>query len=294
MMTSSNRMFGGVSAALWGVVCTGAVHAACLDEGQVEALAKAQVSKVPVATPEPLNDADAACTRTRLHRLMTGRGMKVVGYKAGLTNPAVQKRFGADKPVWGRLYDGMLMSNGSAVDAAFGARPLYEADMLVRVGSDDINRATSPAQVLAAIDQIIPFIELPDMLVDTPPKLNGPTVGALNVFAKLGVTGTPITVPTTEDARAALLDSLRDMTIVLADSGGAEIARGRGSDILEHPLNAVVWLAKEVAAEGLTLKRGEVISLGSFSPLLPPKPGLEVTVTYQGLAGAEPVKVTFK
>ena len=26
-----------------------------------------------------------------------------VGYKAGLTNPAVQKRFNADAPVWGSL-----------------------------------------------------------------------------------------------------------------------------------------------------------------------------------------------
>jgi 2-keto-4-pentenoate hydratase len=293
-MTSSNRMVAGVIGVLWTISWAGTVHAACLDDTQVESLAKAQVSKVPVATPDPLNDTDAACTRTKLHRLMTERGMKVIGYKAGLTNPAVQKRFGADKPVWGRLYGGMLMSNGSAVDAAFGARPLYEADMLVRVSSEDINRATSPAQVLAAIDQIIPFIELPDMLVDAPPKLNGPMVGALNVFAKLGITGTPIAVPTAEDARAALLDSLRDMTILVSDGGGAEIARGRGSDILEHPLNAVVWLAKEVAAEGVTLKRGEVISLGSFSPLLPPKPGLEVTATYQGLTGADPVKVTFK
>ena len=56
---------------------------------------------------------------------------KVIGYKAGLTNPAVQKRFNTDKPVWGKLYEGMVLPSGATVDAAFGARPLYEADMLV-------------------------------------------------------------------------------------------------------------------------------------------------------------------
>ena len=274
--------------------CCVAAHGACLDDAQVTALAQAYVDKTPAATPEAMSEADAACTRAKLHALMSKRTAGVIGYKAGLTNPAVQKRFNYDKPVWGRLYEGMLLSTGATVDAAFGSRPLYEADMLVRVRSADINQATSPAEVLAAVDQIIPFIELPDLLVEAPPKLNGPAVGAINVGARLGVTGTPVTVPTAAGERAALLDGLRDMTIVLADGAGAEIARGRGSDILEHPLNAVIWLAKALAAEGLALKPGEVVSLGSFSPLLPPKAGLKVTATYQGLPGATPVTVSFK
>ena len=32
----------------------------------------------------------------------------------------------------------------------------------------------------------------------------------------------------------------------------------------------------------------------AFSPLLPPKSGLSVTATYDGLPGATPVRVTFK
>ena len=56
-----------------------------------------------------------------------------IGYKAGLTNPAVQKRFNASAPVWGVLYAPMLLQDGATVDAAFGARPLFEADLLVRV-----------------------------------------------------------------------------------------------------------------------------------------------------------------
>jgi 2-keto-4-pentenoate hydratase len=93
--------------------------------------------------------------------------------KAGLTNPAVQKRFNTDRPVWGKLYEGMVLANGAAVPATFGARPLYEADMLVRVKSASINHARTPMEVLESIDQVIPFIELPDLMVQAPPKLNG-------------------------------------------------------------------------------------------------------------------------
>ena len=230
--------------------------AACLSDAQAAELAAHYLSRQPAANPEGLSDADGACTRAKLNALLAPRLGKVVGYKAGLTNPAVQKRFNTDKPVWGKLYEGMVLENGATVEAAFGARPLYEADMLVRVKS-------------AAIS-------------------------AINVGARLGVAGAPLAVPVLRAERYALLDALRDMQVRLQDGSGAVLGAGKGSDILEHPLNAVVWLAGALAQEGLAMQPGDLISLGSFSPLLPPKPGLAVTATYHGLPGAAPVRVQFK
>lgn len=268
--------------------------AECLTDAQVNDMAEKIAAKAPAANPEGLNEADGACTRAKLNALLEKRHGKVVGYKAGLTNPAVQKRFSYDQPVWGKLYEGMVLPSGSVVDAAFGARPLFEADMLVRVKSAAINQAKTPMDVLEAIDQVIPFIELPDLVVQAPPKLNGPAVSAINVGARLGVAGTPLAVPVTRAERYAMLGALSSMTVVLADGNGAELGKGKGSDILEHPLNAVVWLAGALAKESLAMKPGDLISLGSFSPLLPPKAGLTATVTYQGLPGAQPVSVSFK
>lgn len=275
-------------------VCAAHARADCLTDAQVSAMAEKMAARAPADTPENLSEADGACSRAKLNALLEKRYGKVIGYKAGLTNPAVQKRFNYDQPVWGKLYEGMVLRNGAVVEAGFGARPLFEADMLVRVKSTAINQAKTPMDVLQAIDQVIPFIELPDLVVQAPPKLNGPAVSAINVGARLGVAGAPIAVPATRAERYAMLDALRDMTVVLADGSGAELGKGKGSDILEHPLNAVVWLAGALAKEGLAMKPGELISLGSFSPLLPPKPGLTASVTYGGLAGAQPVSVTFK
>lgn len=270
-------------------------HAECMSDTQVADMANAIAARTPAVNPPgDLNEADAACTRAKLNVLMAQRHGAVIGYKAGLTNPAVQKRFNYDKPVWGVLYQDMLLDSGAVVDAAFGARPLYEADMLVRVKSADINNAKTPAEVLANIDQVIPFIELPDLVVQAPPKLNGPGVAAINVGARLGVKGLPIDVPTTRDGQAWMLESLRDMTVIMTDGLGNELARGKGSDILEHPLNAVVWLAAALAKENIAMKPGDLISLGSFSPLLPPKAGQTAVVTYQGLSRSQPVVVSFK
>lgn len=272
----------------------GSAAAACMTDAQAVAMVDHYMAKTPAANPEGLTEDDGVCSRAKVNALLELRMGDVIGYKAGLTNPAVQKRFNYDKPVWGKLYDGMVLEDGATVDAAFGARPLFEADMLVRVKSEAINQAKTPMEVLQAIDQIIPFLELPDLVVLAPPKLNGPAINAINVGARLGVAGKPIAVPVYRGERYAMLDALRDMTVTLTDASGAELGRGKGSDILGHPLNAVIWLAQALAKEGLSMKPGELISLGSFSPLLPPKAGLKATVTYHGLPGAAPVSVLFK
>jgi 2-keto-4-pentenoate hydratase len=269
-------------------------QAACMSDAEVAALLASYTAKTPAANPEGLSDADGECTRTKLTAMMEKAGSKLVGYKAGLTNPAVQKRFGADKPVWGKLYENMILKDGATVDAAFGARALFEADMLVRVSSEAINSAKTPMDVLNAIDQIIPFIELPDLVVQAPPRLNGAAISAINVGARLGVVGQAIGVPAIRAERYQMLNALRDMQVTMVDGAGTALGGGKGSDILEHPLNAVVWLAQALAKDGQSMKVGQLISLGSFSPLVSPKAGMTVTVNYAGLPGAKPVKVSFK
>lgn len=279
---------------LLAVAVATSAQAACLGDVQVAQMAEHYAARTPAANPEGLSDQDAACTRAKFNALLAQKMGKVIGYKSGLTNPAVQKRFNTDQPVWGKLYEGMLLQNGATVPAAFGARPLYEADLLVRVKDRRINHARTPIEVLESVDQVIPFIELPDLMVQAPPKLNGAGVTAINVGARLGVVGTPIPVPVTRGERYALLNGLQAMQVTLTDGAGYLLGGGKGSDVLEHPLNAVVWLAEALQKEEITLQPGDLVSLGSFSALLPPKPGLKVQANYQGLPGAQPVSLAFE
>lgn len=267
----------------------------CLTDSQVDAWAADYRERRPTTNPaSTMTDADAACTRAKLQQRLARHAGRLVGYKAGLTNPAVQQRFNTDQPVWGALYRRMLLRDGATVDAGFGARPLYEADLLVRVKDAAINDAATPAEVLRHVDQVIPFIELPDLMVDAPAKLNGAGVSAINVGARLGVRGAPLAVPQDGPGQARLLNQLRDMEVRLVDAQGNKLGGGKGSDVLEHPLNAVVWLAGALKAQGLALQPGQLVSLGSFSALLPPKPGLKATVVYDGVPGLKPVTVTFR
>lgn len=276
---------------LAGLLVAAGARAACMSDAEVAAMFDAYGKRQPAANPEGLSAADGECSRAKFNRLLQAQMGAPVGYKAGLTNPAVQKRFEHDAPVWGVLYAPMLLKSGASVEAAFGARPLFEADLLVRVSDEAINRAASIDDVLRAIDQVIPFIELPDLVVQTPapPKLNGAGITAINVGARLGVLGTPIAVA----GSAGLADALRDF-VAIVKTDGNEIDRGKGSDVLGHPLNAVVWLAKDMAKSGAAMKKGDLISLGSFSRLHPPKAGIAVEVVYQGLPGNPAVTVSFR
>jgi len=269
----------------------GNAHAACPSPETMSAITRHWQDMTPASgLDKEMSLADAACARQLLVGELAKTQGKVVGYKAGLTNAAVQKRFGTDAPVRGTLFEKMLLNDGVELPAKFGTRPVFEADLVVEVKDEGINQAQTPAEVLQHISKIIPFIELPDLLLDPKEALNGATLSAINAGTRLGVLGKPVA------PMPAHLDALAGMTVVVRDlaDGDKEIARGPGTAILDHPLNAVIWLARDLARDGGKLKAGDLLSLGSFTPLTPPKPGMNIRVSYEGLPGMNGVSVRFK
>lgn len=262
----------------------------CPDAAAIQAKAQRYVSLAVEPTADPaLTLAGAKCGAAKLMRALAPTHGPVVGYKAGLTNAAVQKRFNLDAPLRGTLLANMLLPDGATVPAKFGAKPFFEADLVVEVGSSAIHDATTPVQVLAALRSVRPFIELPDTLVDDPSRLTAPALVLNNVGARLGVLGPAVPVR----ADQAFADGLRDMTVLRLDAGGKVLAQEKGTAILGHPLNAVVWLAAELKRDGITLKPGDLLSLGAF--FAGPTPaGTQVRLYYQGLPGNPQVSVNVR
>jgi 2-keto-4-pentenoate hydratase len=264
--------------------------AACPSDEAVERLARTMLENQP---GEPLAGmtslADGQCAQDKLVALLQRQFGRPVGYKVGLTNPTAQQRFGVSHPVTGTIYEATLrMQDGAEVPARFGAIPVVEADLLVRVRDEGINQARTHEEVLRHLDQVIPFIELPD-LVMPPQRLDGPNLVAINVGARLGVSGTPIPVQATPEFAAAL----GGMTVRFTDDTGKELSRAPGTVLLGHPLNVLPWLAEDLAKRGRRLQAGDIVSLGGFSPALPVEAGRTYTVRYEGLA-AQPVSVSVK
>jgi len=265
--------------------------AACPSHERINTLLRFQEAKEPVrGLRADLSMQDAECGRRRLVEKLESSENRIVGYKAGLTSKTVQERFGVSSPVRGVLLEKMLLTDGADVPADFGARPVFEADLLVVVKDASLHQAKTHLELLRSLTLVIPFIELPDLVMAEGEKLSAPLIVSLNVGAHLGVVGTGIPVRATQD----FADQLAAMRVVTTDQDGRELSSGKGVAILGHPLNAVLWLARDLERSRIQLKPGDVLSLGSFTPPLPPRPGLHVTVRYEGLPGNPAVSVRFR
>ena len=271
----------------WG----GDAAAACPSHEWINALLRFREALQPVrGLRADLTLRDALCGQRRLVEKLESRANRIVGYKAGLTSKAVQARFGVSSPVRGTLLSGMLFEDGATVPAKFGARPVFEPDLLVVVKDEAIHRARTHLEVLHALSAVVPFIELPDLLIAEGEKMTGPHIVLINVGARHGVKGKGVPVAAT----TGFADALATMRVTVTDQDGRELASGRGAAILGHPLNAVQWLAQDLERAGIRLKPGDILSLGSFTAPLPPKPGLDATVRYEGLPGNPAVTVRFQ
>jgi 2-keto-4-pentenoate hydratase len=251
-------------------------------EVTINAVAQAWLAKKPAqGFGVTMSMSEAAEVRARYTARIAKDLGERVGFKAALTNPAVQKRFRYDKPIRGTLYEKMILSSPARISAAFGSRPVYEADLVAVVG--DAARAMSarsPLEALQALKEIRPFIELPDLVFDPQVKLDGPSLLAINAGARFGVLGPPVSLPATAES----VEKLAAMRIEVVDQTGAVIGGGKGADVLDNPLNAVLWIAESLKSEGKGLHNGDLLSLGSFSALLPPRQGNTITVRYTGIA----------
>jgi len=266
-------------------------RAACPSRERVNTILRFQEMRQPVrGLRTNLSMADAECGRHRMVERLEAVDNPVVGYKAGLTSRAAQERFGVSTPVRGVLLRKMLLKDGAEVEAAFGARPVFEADLVVVVKDAGLQQARTQLEALRSISLVVPFIELPDLLVAEGEKLSAPLIVSLNVGARLGVLGTGVPAQATPEFAAALAA----MRVSMTDQKGTELAAAKGGAILDHPLNAALWLAQELARSGIKLKPGDLLSLGSFTAPMPARAGLAVTVRYEGLPGNPAVSVRFK
>lgn len=213
-----------------------------------------------------------------------------VGYKAGLTNPGIQKRLGLSHPLRGVLLKNMLLPGGSVLPADFGIRPACEGDLMVRVRDEAINEAATFQETLAALDAVIPFLEVPDLFYREGITLTAPMIAVINLGARYGIVGEVIPMNPGENWE----ERLGNVEVEIMDEKGEKMAQGKGPDLLGHPLNAVLWIRDSLKQEGKRLKKGDLLSLGSLTPMLPVKQGSFFRAVYKGLSPQGPVEVSVR
>lgn len=263
--------------------------AACPDEAAVSRYLVEFAAAKPSAQGlgRGLDLADAVCGRARLLTRLAETLGRRVGYKALFTNADAQRRFGVSAPAWGAMHGRMMLTSPARLSAAFGARPRYEADLVVEVKDAGLADAVTPAEALDHISAVVPFVELPDLMLEG--AITGPELIAANAAFRGGVLGPRVPVA------PGLADALAGMDVVVTEErASVEVGRAKGRVLMENPLNAAIWLARALRQDGVILKAGDLLSLGGFVASAPTRAGTVITVRYLGLPGDPAVTVHFE
>lgn len=72
-----------------------------------------------------------------------------------------------------------------------------------------------------------------------------------------------------------------DQVEMTARINGEVVVTARGSAIFGHPLEAVALLARELARQGRQINAGEMVTTGSWSPILQVLPGQTLSVEFE-------------
>ncbi|WP_287497302.1 fumarylacetoacetate hydrolase family protein [Pandoraea sp. CB10b_02] len=227
--------------------------------------------------PLTIEDAYAIQRINTERRLAAGR--RIVGCKIGLTSVAVQKQLGVDQPDFGMLFDDMGYGDGEPIPASILTQPKIEAEIAFVIGRDLNVENPGQLDVLNAIDYALPALEIVGSRVADWNIRITDTI-ADNASSSAYVLGNTPRKLSEFDAR---------MCGMVLERRGEPVSVGAGAACLGSPINAVVWLARTMAAVGTPLKAGDLVLSGALGPMAAVTPGDIFETRINGLGSVRAV-----
>ena len=207
-------------------------------------------------------------------------GRQTVGYKIGATSPEAQRLLQAPGPFYAPIFAEDMLESGAVAPLPAGLLGIEceFAFVMARVYPEVGERVERDA-LASAIRGCFCALELVGRRVEPGIPLNEASSiadFALNIAL---VRGAPILDWTGLDLTAIPVEAVVD---------GEVVAAGSGSAVLGHPLDALLWLARTLAARGEHLEEGHLVSTGTCTGITPLTSGQ----TFEGRFGEfAPVRV---
>jgi 2-oxo-hept-3-ene-1,7-dioate hydratase len=192
------------------------------------------------------------------HKLSEGRVVR--GHKIGLTSKAMQSALAIDEPDSGILFDDMFFADGGAIPPDRFIATRVEAELAFVMRSRLSGPNCTIFDVLDATDYVVPALEILDTRIERVDAATKATRKIIDTIADnaanagIVVGGRPFR-PLDADMR--WIGALCYRNGVLEETG---LAAG----VLNHPANAVAWLANKLSALGLAIEPRQIVLSGSF------------------------------
>jgi 2-keto-4-pentenoate hydratase len=229
------------------------------------------------ATPE-----EAYLIQDDFVALRAEQGGGICGYKIALSTEAMRRFVGVDEPQAGAILQHTLRRSPAVVRAADYVRLIAEFEIAVEL-VDDLPAADAPfsrERVAEAVGAVMPAIEIADDRNADYAKLAQQPLDLIadNGWNEGAVLGAPV-----PDWRGIDLGAVRGVARI----NGREVGHGIGAEALGHPLDAVAWIARNLAYRGRGMLRGDVVITGSLVTSKMPVAGDRIEWSVAGLGSAE-------
>ncbi len=241
-----------------------------------------QAGTVLAALPDgarPQNRRDGYTAQSML-ALKATRGL--IGWKIAATSAAGQAHINVDGPMAGRLFGERTFASGATLSLQHNRMRVAEPEFAFRVGRD-LGPKGAPYSikvVLAAMDALIPALEVPDSRFADFTTAGTAQLIADNACAHEFVLGTPASA----DWRNLDLAAYPVHATQTKASGGKIERDGVGSNVLGDPRLALTWFVNEIGSLGLTLTAGQIVTTGTCMLPLAIEPGDHVHADF-GILG---------
>ena len=239
--------------------------------------------------------AEAYRWQDEMVRIMEPQYGEVVGYKTGGHNAGPTFPTFPPGGIRAYLLKGFMREDGFTVRPSDTTVGFLEADFAFRVGDSSINSAETDLEILAGLDAIIPFAEVPDPYFEPDTRsVNGTVVS--NMGTRFSITGEPLPI----EGTAEWLDRINNLTFAVLDENDTVIQEGEMNGWYE-PITVVRWIRDQIQESGKELVPGQILSLGNIGILRPLQAGNprgpmytsdQFRLEYYGLKDDEPVTVT--
>lgn len=211
---------------------------------------------------------DAYAIQDELRMRKERRGIRTVGYKAGLTSEAKMKQMGVDTPVFGFLSEYFAIADGGAALSSELIHPKAEPEIAFVLKHALTGPGCDVAAVLAATDYVVPAIEVIDSRYRDF-KFDLKSVLADNCSSSRFVIG----------CRKTAVEGLDLPSIeVTLEKNGEIVAHGTGAAVLGHPAAAVAMLANVLAQRRQEIPAGAVVLSGAITEAIAAKAGDKINV----------------
>jgi 2-keto-4-pentenoate hydratase len=199
---------------------------------------------------------------------------EVAGWKIAATSTAGQQHIRVSGPLAGPVFRRRVKTDGAIVSLQGNAMRVAECEVVFRLGRSLAPRAGAWGvdEVLAAVDAILPGIEVPDSRFAAFERAGEAQLIADCACSHDMLLGQALA----PDARLRALSELR----VQAQVSDGRQPTGLGSNVLGDPLLALVWLVNELTGSGRTLQAGQFVTTGACVPPIPVLPGHRVQADF--------------